>query len=117
MKKLIFISIFILTSIAGNAQSQGNAKYDYYIDVYLDWGGKNYIPHVSIDNESDSEVIYDESGEKLKFKNRSSVINYFSKLGWKFVQAARSTNNQERFLFMKEVKTDEEAKTGFIFKK
>lgn len=31
MKKLIFISIFILTSIAGNAQSQGNAKYDYKV--------------------------------------------------------------------------------------
>lgn len=55
----------------------------------------------------------------MKFKNKSNVINYFTKKGWTFVQintytisTGMSTAVSDYMLLKKTVKSDEEAKQG-----
>ena len=103
-------------SLTTNAQNKNEGSYEYYIEVYLEWGGKNHIPNVYFEND-ESKNIFDANGEKLKFKSRSAVINYFTKLGWTFVQdiVTGSTNNSERLLLKKQIENIQDAKKGLIF--
>lgn len=116
MKKLLLLVVFTVLSLATNAQSKNDATYEYFIEVYLEWGGKNYIPNVYFEND-DSKYIYDANGGKLKFKSRSAVINYFTKLGWTFVQhiVTGSNNSYEHILLKKQIENIQDAKKGLIF--
>ncbi len=116
MKKLFLLVVFTFLSLATNAQSKNDATYEYFIDVYLAWGGKNYIPSVYFENDV-PKYIYDANGEKLKFKSRSAVINYFTKLGWTFVQdiVTGSDNSSESILLKKQIENIQDAKKGLIF--
>ena len=91
-------------SLASNAQNKNDGTYEYFIEVYLEWGGKSHIPNVYFEND-ESKYIYDANGEKLKFRSRSAVINYFTKLGWTFVQdiVTGSNNSSERLLLKKQM--------------
>ena len=100
MKRFLLLVVFTVLSLATNAQSKNDATYEYFIEVYLAWDGKNHIPNVYFENDV-SKYIYDANGEKLKFKSRSAVINYFTKLGWTFVQ-----------VFVENI---QDAKKGLIF--
>lgn len=115
MKRLLLLVVFTVLSLATNAQSKNDATYEYFIDVYLAWGGNNYIPSVYFEN--DVSRIYDANGEKLKFKSRSAVINYFTKLGWTFVQdiVTGSDNSSEYILLKKQIENIQDAKKGLIF--
>ena len=120
MKSFLLLVVFTVLSLATNAQSKNDATYEYFIDVYLAWGGNNYIPNVYFENDV-SKYIYDANGEKLKFKSRSAVINYFTKLGWTFVQdivtgmATSSNNSSEYILLKKQIENIQDAKKGLIF--
>ena len=116
MKRFLLLVVFTVLSLATNAQSKNDATYEYFIDVYLEWGGKNHIPNVYFEND-DSKYIYDANGEKLKFKSRSAVINYFTKLGWTFVQdiVTGSDNSSEYILLKKQIENIQDAKKGLIF--
>jgi hypothetical protein len=116
MKKILFFAFFAVMSLTVSAQNKNDGTYEYFIEVYLEWGGKNHIPNVYFEND-DSKYIYDTNGEKLKFKSRSAVINYFTKLGWIFVQdiITGSTNNSERLLLKKQIENIQDAKKGLIF--
>jgi hypothetical protein len=116
MKKLFLLAVFTVLSLTTNAQNKNEGSYEYYIEVYLEWGGKNHIPNVYFEND-ESKNIFDANGEKLKFKSRSAVINYFTKLGWTFVQdiVTGSTNNSERLLLKKQIENIQDAKKGLIF--
>ena len=109
------MAVFAVMSLAANAQNKNDGTYEFFIDVYLEWGGKSYIPNVYFDGRV-SENIYDANGEKLKFKGRSGVINYFTKLGWSFVEHINAPNGYEWLLLKKQVKNVQEAKEGLIFK-
>lgn len=116
MKKLLLLVVFMVLSLATNAQSKNDATYEYFIEVYLEWGGKNYIPNVYFENDN-NKYIYNANGEKLKFKSRSAVINYFTKLGWTFVQdiVTGSNNSSEYILLKKQIENIQDAKKGLIF--
>lgn len=116
MKKLLLLSIFAVFSLATNAQSKNDATYEYFIEVYLEWGGKNHIPNVYFEND-EGKYIYDANGEKLKFKSSSAVINYFTKLGWTFVQyiVTGSNNSSKHILLKKQIENIQDAKKGLIF--
>lgn len=114
MKKILLLAVFAVISLAVNAQTNNESTYEFFIDVHLVWAGKNFVPHLYFDDKA-SEYIYDASGEKLKFKSRSSIINHFTKLGWSFVQNVKASNGDEWFLLKKQVKTVQEAKEGLIF--
>ena len=116
MKRFLLLVVFTVLSLATNAQSKNDATYEYFIEVYLEWGGKNYIPNVYFEND-DSKYIYDANGGKLKFKSRSAVINYFTKLGWTFVQhiVTGSNNSYEHILLKKQIENIQDAKKGLIF--
>jgi hypothetical protein len=116
MKKILFFAFFAVMSLTVSAQNKNDGTYEYFIEVYLEWGGKNHIPNVYFEND-DSKYIYDTNGEKLKFKSRSAVINYFTKLGWIFVQdiITGSTNNSEHLLLKKQIENIQDAKKGLIF--
>lgn len=115
MKKVILLALITFFSLNVNAQTDKISTYEYYIEVYIEWSGKNYLPHVYYENR-DWEYIYDIKGEKLKFKSRSAIINYFSKLGWSFVQYLINSGESKFLLFKKQVKDEKEAKDGLIFK-
>ena len=116
MKRFLLLVVFTVLSLATNAQSKNDATYEYFIDVYLAWDGKNHIPNVYFENDV-SKYIYDANGEKLKFKSRSAVINYFTKLGWTFVQVfvTGSDNSSEYILLKKQIENIQDAKKGLIF--
>jgi hypothetical protein len=117
MKKLLVLALFAVMSLAVNAQSPNDEKYEYFIEVYFEWTGKNWTPRVAFDEEE--QYIYDANGEKLKFKNRGAAINYFTKLGWSFVQYVKMGDNGasgNHVFFKKTLKSTEEAKKGFTFK-
>jgi hypothetical protein len=116
MKRFLLLVVFTVLSLATNAQSKNDATYEYFIEVYLEWGGKNHIPNVYFENDV-SKYIYDANGEKLKFKSRSAVINYFTKLGWTFVQVfvTGSDNSSEYILLKKQIENTQDAKKGLIF--
>ena len=115
MKRFLLLVVFTVLSLATNAQSKNDATYEYFIDVYLALGGNNYIPNVYFEN--DVSKIYDANGEKLTFKSRSAVINYFTKLGWTFVQdiVTGSDNSSEYILLKKQIENIQDAKKGLIF--
>ena len=116
MKRFLLLVVFTVLSLATNAQSKNDATYEYFIEVYLAWDGKNHIPNVYFENDV-SKYIYDANGEKLKFKSRSAVINYFTKLGWTFVQdiVIGSDNSSEYILLKKQIENIQDAKKGLIF--
>jgi hypothetical protein len=116
MKRFLLLVVFTVLSLATNAQSKNDATYEYFIEVYLAWDGKNHIPNVYFENDV-SKYIYDANGEKLKFKSRSAVINYFTKLGWTFVQdiVTGSDNSSEYILLKKQIENIQDAKKGLIF--
>ena len=116
MKRFLLLVVFTVLSLATNAQSKNDATYEYFIEVYLEWGGKNHIPNVYFENDV-NKYIYDANGEKLKFKSRSAVINYFTKLGWTFVQdiVTGSDNSSEHILLKKQIENIQDAKKGLIF--
>lgn len=104
-------------SIGTNAQNQGEEPYEFFIDVALKHN-KEYTAAVAFTND-EKDWICDESGNIVKFKNKSNVINYFTKKGWTFVQintytisAGMSTVVSDYMLLKKIVKSDEEAKKG-----
>lgn len=117
MKKICLLALFAVLSIGVNAQNQNEEPYEFFIDVALNHG-KDYTVAVAFTND-DKEWICDENGNKMKFKNKSNVINYFTKKGWTFVQintytisAGMSTAVSDYMLLKKIVKSDEEAKLG-----
>ena len=116
MKRFLLLVVFTVLSLATNAQSKNDATYEYFIEVYLEWGGKNHIPNVYFEND-EGKYIYDANGEKLKFKSRSAVINYFTKIGWTFVQdiVTGSDNSSEYILLKKQIENIQDAKKGLIF--
>ena len=117
MKKVLVLALFAVMSLAVNAQAPNDERYEYFIEVYFEWTGKNWAPQVSFDE--DGQYIYDENGEKIKFKNRGAAINYFTKLGWTFVQYVKIGDNGisgNIAFFKKTLKSTEEAKKGFTFK-
>ena len=116
MKRFLLLVVFTVLSLATNAQSKNDGTYEYFIEVYLAWDGKNHIPNVYFENDV-SKYIYDANGEKLKFKSRSAVINYFTKLGWTFVQVfvTGSDNSSEYILLKKQIENIQDAKKGLIF--
>jgi len=114
MKKILVLTLMSICYLTSFAQNQNEAAYDYFIEVNLEWGGKSWIPVVSVADKND-EYIYDEQGEKLRFKSRSELINYFTKLGWSFEHSIRN-NNSDVFFLKKKLKNDEDAKNGLKFK-
>lgn len=117
MKKFYFLAFLAVLSIEINAQNQSEELYEFFIDVALNHG-KEYTAAVAFTND-DKEWICDENGNKMKFKNKSNVINYFTKKGWTFVQintytisAGMSTAVSDYMLLKKCVKSEEEAKEG-----
>lgn len=115
MKKFYFLAFLAVLSIEVNAQNQSEEPYEFFIDVALNHG-KEYTAAVAFTND-DKEWICDENGNKMKFKNKSNVINYFTKKGWTFVQintytisAGMSTAVSDYMLLKKCVKSEEEAK-------
>ena len=115
MKRFLLLVVFTVLSLATNAQSKNDATYEYFIEVYLEWGGKNHIPNVYFENDV-SKYIYDANGEKLKFKSRSAVINYFVKLGWTYVEDMLTRVGSEMLLFKKQINSVQDAKEGLILK-
>lgn len=116
MKKICLLALFAALTIGVNAQNQGEEPYDFYIDVALTWEGKDFYATVAFTNDK-KEYICDENGDKMKFKNSSNVINYFTKLKWSFVQYVQhdivSGKSAFAHIFLKKtVKTEEEAKQG-----
>lgn len=118
-KKCILLALFAMLSICVNAQVQNEEPYEFFIDVALD-DGKEYTAAVAFTNK-DKEWIYDENGKKMKFKNKSNIINYFTKKGWTFVHidhytvsAGLSTSFSDFIIFKKTVKSEEEAKQGIL---
>lgn len=118
MKKLFLVAVFAVLSLTASAQNKNDGTYEYFINVYVEWGGsvskKPYIPVVSID-DSKVDYIYDTDGDKLKFASRSALINYFTKLGWIFVQDMKE-GTTENILFKKMLSNEKEAKNGIVFK-
>ena len=117
MKKFYLLALFAVLCIEVNAQKQSEEPYEFFIDVALNHG-KEYTAAVAFTND-DKEWICDENGNKMKFKNKSNVINYFTKKGWTFVQintytisAGMSTAVSDYMLLKKCVKSEEEAKEG-----
>ena len=117
MKKFYLLALFVVLNIEVNAQNQSEEPYEFFIDVALNHG-KEYTAAVAFTND-DKEWICDENGNKMKFKNKSNVINYFTKKGWTFVQintytisAGMSTAVSDYMLLKKCVKSEEEAKEG-----
>ncbi len=114
MKKFLLLFVFAIMCFTANAQNKNDGTSEYFIEVYLEWGGKNHIPIVFYEN-NEGEYIYDTNGDKLKFKSRSAVINHFTKLGWEFVYII-ANGADERLLLKKQIKNVLEAKEGLIFK-
>jgi hypothetical protein len=117
MKKFYLLALFVVLNIEVNAQNQSEEPYEFFIDVALNHG-KEYTAAVAFTND-EKEWICDENGNKMKFKNKSNVINYFTKKGWTFVQintytisAGMSTAVSDYMLLKKCVKSEEEAKEG-----
>ena len=117
MKRIILLALLAVLSICIHAKNQGEDPYEFFIDVALNHG-KDYTAAVAFTND-DKEWICDESGNKMKFKNKGNVINYFTKLGWTFVQintfvvgAGVSTVVSDYILLKKSVKSEAEAKQG-----
>ena len=117
MKKFYLLALLAVLSIEVNAQNQSEEPYEFFIDVALNHG-KEYTAAVAFTND-DKECICDENGNKMTFKNKSNVINYFTKKGWTFVQintytinAGMSTVVSDYMLLKKCVKSEEEAKEG-----
>lgn len=124
MKKFYLLALFAVLSIEVNAQNQSEKTqnrseepYEFFIDVALNHG-KEYTAAVAFTND-DKEWICDENGNKMKFKNKSNVINYFTQKGWTFVHidhytisAGLSTAVSDFLLLKKIVKSEEEAKQG-----
>lgn len=118
MKKSFLLSFFVVFCLNISAQNNNDEKYEYYINVTIEYGmmgqKKPIIPLVSIEDRM-VDYIYNENGEKIKFANRGSLINFFIKLDWTFVQVL-SHGNIEHFYFKKLVSSSEEVKKGLIFK-
>ena len=117
MKRFYLLALFAVLSIEVNAQNQSEEPYDFFIDVALNHG-KDYTAAVAFTND-DKEWICDEKGNKMKFKNKSNIINYFTKKGWTFVHidhytisAGSSTAISDFILLKKKVKSEEKAKQG-----
>jgi hypothetical protein len=115
MKKYLILIMLLLGICSVNAQNKNDGSYDYYMDVYLDWGGKNHTVMVFLEN-NEGEYIYGSDGEKLKFKSRSAVINYFVKLGWTYVEDMLTRVGSEMLLFKKQINSVQDAKEGLILK-
>ena len=118
MKKFILLAVLTLVSLTLSAQNKNDGQYEHYMDVMIEFGtvmSKNpVIPLVSI-NDNRLDYIYDTNGEKIKFAGRSSMINYFIKLGWTFVQAV-TKGEREMIYFKKMVNNPQEAKEGILYK-
>lgn len=117
MKKVVFIILFSLLCIESRSQSN-NENYECFMEVWMEWKGKDYLPYIAFDDMLLTN-IYSEDGEKLKFKSRSGVINYFTKKGWTFVQFFSTTQGGVRndyLILKKDVKNIDEAKKGLILK-
>ena len=117
MKKICLFALFVVLCVGVNAHNQSEEPYEFFIDVALNHG-KDYTAAVAFSN-NEKEWICDENGNKVKFKNKSNVINYFTKKGWTFVQintytisAGMNTVVSDYILLKKIVKSDEEAKEG-----
>lgn len=118
MKKFILSAVLALVCLALSAQNNNGEKYEHYMDVMIEFGTvmsqKPVIPLVSI-NDNRLDYIYDTNGEKIKFAGRSSLINYFIKLGWTFVQVV-TKGDREMIYFKKMVNNPQEAKEGILYK-
>ena len=115
MKRFCLMALFVVLCVGVDAQNQSEEPYDFFIDVALNHG-KDYTAAVAFTND-DKEWICDENGNKMKFKNKSNVINYFTKKGWTFVQiitisAGMSIAVSDYMLLKKSVKSEAEAKQG-----
>ena len=51
MKKILFFAFFAVMSLTVSAQNKNDGTYEYFIEVYLEWGGKNHIPNVYFEND------------------------------------------------------------------
>lgn len=118
-KKCFLLTLFTVFWIGVKAQVMDDEPYEFFIDVALNHG-KEYTAAVAFTN-NEKEWICDENGKKIKFKNKSNIINYFTKKGWTFVHidhytvsAGLSTAFSDFIIFKKLAKSEEEAKQGIL---
>ena len=114
---LLFCMMLAVLAYGQSNEVQREESYEFFIDVALKHG-KEYTAAVAFNND-DKEWICDENGNKMKFKNKSNVINLFTKLGWTFVQintfvvgAGVNTVVSDYMLLKKSVKSEAEARQG-----
>ena len=118
MKKLFFSIALLAMAHSANAQHyKGNGE-SYYFYCCLEItktipGSVQY--EFDLGNSWNDEVLYDESGNKIKFTNLLDIINYLSKRDWEYVES-NTYNVNKRYIFKKKVKKDEEAKEGLFVK-
>jgi hypothetical protein len=72
---------------------------------------------------SKNRVLVNDQNEKIEFNSMMDAVNYFSKLGWNFVQAYAIAETQGmsretvyHYILVKEVSKDEQAVEGIKLK-
>lgn len=72
---------------------------------------------------SKSRVLVDEQNKKIEFNSMMDAVNYFSNIGWSFIQAYAvaetagiSRDNIYHYILCKEVTTDDQVKDGIKLK-
>ena len=110
MRKLLFVMMIAILPMVAEAQrvDKPGEPYDFYCVV------KYYVGYCRIDykkGDNFSREIRNENGKRKTFNSESEVINYMTKRGWTYVEYI----GDNKFLFKKAVKTDEEAIISFEF--
>ena len=120
MRHIIILLTFVFTSLTASAQNYKNdgEPYDFYCEMTAE---ENLAGQLRLTLEWNTrpdfgrEQLRDENGKKIEFASVVEMFNYMSKRGWKYVESY-NYGNTLHFLFKKQVRTDEEAKEGLIFK-
>lgn len=117
MRKILF-AILLLQTIGCFSQNIKNEKNPY--PVYCELIENGYI-YIMFGSNSMLQSLYSEDGKKIDFASRVDAMNYLGKRGWKIVESYVSPQNvysnklTTKFIFMKMVTSEKEAKEGLYF--
>ncbi|VBB48593.1 conserved exported hypothetical protein [uncultured Paludibacter sp.] len=117
MKKLIFITVLMLSVIGMKAQTNDStivASQFQYCEIIGTSGflttkvkiNVDYGQETSFWNQAAKQKVLDENGKEIKFNSMVDALNYMGTQGWEFVQAFAVTmgnTNVYHFLMKRKI--------------